>query len=89
MLSIIIYAIGFLYVLFGIYAILLHKRGTINRLFLLITISLAIWSFSYSIALAAHTAEESVFWRCVTVFGWGIIYSIVLHFVLVLGKVVG
>ncbi|MGI6580145.1 MAG: EAL domain-containing protein [Saccharofermentanales bacterium] len=86
MLSIIIYTIGFLYVLFGIYAILLHKRGTINRLFLLITISLAIWSFSYSIALAAHTAEESIFWRCVTVFGWGIIYSIVLHFVLVLGE---
>ena len=50
------------------------------------TISLAIWSFSYSVALAAHTAEQSIFWRCVTVFGWGIIYSIFLHFVLVLGN---
>ncbi|MGI6334477.1 MAG: histidine kinase N-terminal 7TM domain-containing protein [Saccharofermentanales bacterium] len=86
MLSIIIYAIGFFYILFGVYAISLNKRGTINRLFLLTTISLAIWSFAYSVALAAHTAEESIFWRCVTVFGWGIIYSIVLHFVLVLGK---
>ena len=86
MLSIIIYTIGFLYMLFGIYAISLHKKGSINRLFLLMTISLAIWSFSYSVALSAHTAEESIFWRCVTVFGWGIIYSLVLHFVLVLGK---
>ncbi len=85
-LSIMIYTIGFLYMLFGVYAISLHKKGTINRLFLLLTVSLAIWSFSYSIALAAHTAEESIFWRCITVFGWGIIYSIFFHFVLVLGK---
>lgn len=86
MLSIIIYIIGFFYIIFGLYAITLNKNGILNRLFLLLTISLAIWSFSYSIALAAHTAEESIFCRCVTVFGWGIVYSIFLHFVLVLGK---
>ncbi len=85
-LSIMAYTISFLYMLFGIYTISLNKRGTINRLFFLITVSLALWSFSYSVALTAHTAEESIFWRCITVFGWGIIYSIVLHFVLVLGK---
>ncbi len=86
MLSIIVYIIGFFYTILGLYTISLNKRGTINRLFLLMTISLAIWSFSYSVALAAHTAEESIFWRCVTVLGWGIIYSIILHLVLVLGE---
>ncbi len=84
MLSITVYIIGFFYMILGLYAISLNKRGTINRLFLLLTISLAIWSFGYSVALAAHTAEESIFWRCVTVFGWGIIYCIILHLVLVL-----
>lgn len=72
--------------LMGVYAISLNKRGTLNRLALLLAISLAIWSFSYSVALVAHTAEESIFWRCVTVFGWGVFYSITLHFVLVLGE---
>ncbi len=83
-LSLIIYIIGLFYLAFGLYAISLNKKGLINRLFLLGTSSLTIWSFAYSIALSAHTAEESVFWRCITVFGWGIIYSIVLHLVLVL-----
>ena len=85
-LSIMAYTISFLYMLFGIYTISLNKRGTINRLFFLITVSLALWSFSYSVALTAHTAEEA-FSGAVSQFSVeGIIYSIVLHFVLVLGK---
>lgn len=85
-LSIIIYTLGFISLIFGIYAISFNKSGIVNRLFFAITVSLAIWSFAYSVALSARTAEESTFWRCITVFGWGIIYSIVLHFVLVLEK---
>lgn len=85
-LSITIYSVGFVSLLLGIYAISFNRSGIVNRLFLAITVSLAIWSFAYSVALSAPTAEESTFWRCITVFGWGIIYSIVLHFVLVLGN---
>ena len=48
-----------------------NKSGIVNRLFFAITVSLAIWSFAYSVALSARTAEESTFWRCITVFGWG------------------
>ncbi|MGI6392017.1 MAG: EAL domain-containing protein [Candidatus Izemoplasmatales bacterium] len=70
--------------IFGAYMITSNKKSRINRLFLLVTSSMAIWSFSYAISNSAPTAESSAFWRCMSVFGWGFFHSLLLHFVLIL-----
>ena len=77
---------GCFYVAFGAYALSSNTKSNANRLFLLTTNSLAIWSFTYSIANSAPTAESSAFWRCMSVFGWSFFHILLLHFALILTK---
>ncbi len=84
--SIIFYICGFFYMAFGTYTLDTNANSYVNRLFILLMSSMAIWSFSHSIANSAPTAEISEFWRCFSVFGWGIFYSLLLHFVLIFTK---
>jgi diguanylate cyclase (GGDEF)-like protein len=72
--------------IFGAYTVVSNAKSKANRLFLLVTSSMAIWSFTYAISNSALTAEASAFWRCMSVFGWGFFHSFVLHFVLILTK---
>ncbi len=85
-LSIILYICGCFYMLFGAVLIAANPKSNVNKLFLLLSSSLAIWSFSLSISTSAPTEEVSAFWRSFSVFGWGMFSSILLHFVLVLTK---
>jgi len=85
--SILYYLCGFLYMGFGTYAVDTNAKSGVNRLFVFMMSSTATWAFAYSILASAPTAEASVFWGCMSVFGWGIFYSILLHFVLILTKI--
>lgn len=85
-LSVIFYIFGYFYAVFGSYIVVTNATSKINRLFLSLTSSMAIWSFAYSISNSAATAESSAFWRCTSVFGWGVFFSVLLHFILVLTK---
>jgi hypothetical protein len=85
--SILYYLCGFLYMGFGTYAVDTNAKSGVNRLFVFMMSSTATWAFAYSILASAPTAEASVFWGCMSVFGWGIFYSIMLHFVLILTKI--
>jgi len=85
--SILYYLCGFLYMGFGTYAVDTNAKSGVNRLFVFMMSSTATWAFAYSILASAPTAETSVFWGCMSVFGWGIFYSIMLHFVLILTKI--
>ena len=72
--------------LFGIYTIASSAKSNINRLFLVLTSSMAIWSFAYSLSHSATTEAASAFWRSFSVFGWGVFYSLLLHFILILTR---
>ena len=85
-LSIIFYLCGCFYMFFGVATIATSVKSRCNKLFLLLTISLAIWSFSYSLSNSVPTAEASAFWRSFSVLGWGVYNSILLHFILILTK---
>ena len=78
------YICGCFYMIFGTYIVATNVKSGTNRLFLAVTSSMAIWSFSYAISNSAPTAESSVFWRCFSVFGWGVFHSLLLHLTLVL-----
>ncbi len=82
--SLVFYLCGCFYMLFGLYAVLAKAKSNINRQFLIMTSSMAIWAFSYSVSNSAPTAEDSAFWRSFAVFGWVVFYSLLLHFVLLL-----
>ncbi|WP_422485370.1 EAL domain-containing protein [Gudongella sp. DL1XJH-153] len=82
--SIIFYAAATTYILVGVYILTQSVESKLNQIFFLMTISLGIWAFSYSIATSATTYHEALMWHRVSSLGWGIMYSILLHFFLIL-----
>lgn len=84
MVSTIYYICGVFYIFFGLYAIASNVKSHINRLFLLVTSSMAIWALAYALSNSAPKAEWSAFWRSMSVYGWGIFHNLLLHFALIL-----
>ncbi len=72
------------YLFFGIYIIHLNPQASLNKLFLIVCISLGLWSFGFSLANSAFNPENCLFWRRFSALGWTSIYSILLHFLLLL-----
>ena len=85
-LSILFYICGCFYMIFGAYIVVANVKSNVNKLFVFMTSTLAVWSFAFSFSTSAPTAELSAFWGCVSVFGWGVFYSVMFRFVLILTK---
>ena len=81
-LSVSLYLCGCFYLFFGIYAIYANIRSKVNRMFFYLTATLGIWAFCDSIVNSASSAEVSAFWRAFSVFGWGVFYAILIHFII-------
>ncbi len=86
LLSIILYIGGCFYLFFGISGITSNFKSRTNRLFLYLTLLMSFWSLTLSIAISAPTEESSIFWMSMTVFGRGIFFSLLLHFIILLTK---
>jgi len=72
------------YFLLGHYILCLNPRAVTNRVFFALCLALSWWAFSFSIAISAPTYESALIWRRISAWGWGSVYSILLHFVIVL-----
>lgn len=72
------------YLIFGIYTFQTNSKDKLNRIFFAICLSLCFWSLGFSIAISAKTWEICFLWRRISAVGWGTIYSLLLHFFLVL-----
>ena len=72
------------YCSFGIYILHNNSKGNINRIFFALCLSLSIWSFGFVFAISAVDLKSCLFWRQVSAIGWGSMYSILLHFILIL-----
>jgi hypothetical protein len=82
--SLLFFAAFAVYLFFGIYIIHLNPRAGINKLFLAACISLCFWSLGFSLANSAANLETCLFWRRFSALGWATIYSILLHFFILL-----
>lgn len=71
----------------GLYAVQGNYKPMINRIFLLLAVSLSLWALGLAITGAAHTEQMSSVGRRLAPLGWGTISSIGLHFfILLTGK---
>lgn len=84
--SITFYICGCFYMIFGAYMLAANAKSYLNRLYVTLTSSLAIWAIAFSISSTAPTAEGSAFWAACSTFGWGTFYSLFFHFILILTK---
>lgn len=83
-LSIIFYITASFYILLGVYVLYLNAKNIMNILFCLVCASLCAWAFSFSVGNYSNQYEVALFWRRFASTGWGIIFSYLLHFVLIL-----
>ncbi|NLT57819.1 MAG: hypothetical protein GXX99_02520, partial [Clostridiales bacterium] len=84
--SLLFFAAFAVYLFFGIYIIQVNPRAGLNKLFLAVCISLCFWSLGFAVANTAPDLETCLLWRRVSAIGWGSIYSLLLHFSLVLTR---
>ncbi|WP_187355493.1 EAL domain-containing protein [Paenibacillus tengchongensis] len=72
-----------IYFILGIYTLSINARSKPNRLFFAACLSLAVWAFCFSVANSAQDYETALLWRRWTSLGWGTVYSLLLHFFLI------
>lgn len=82
--SLVFYIAFVAYFIFGIYIISINTKSILNRLFLILCLALSIWAFCFSIANSSQDYEAAIFWRRLSSLGWGTVYSVLLHFFLVM-----
>lgn len=69
-----------IYLFVGVYGYNLEPKAKINRLFLILCISMSIWSFAY--AFVYVTLEQQYIWMKISAIGWCSFSSFILHLVL-------
>ncbi|WP_367569147.1 EAL domain-containing protein [Lacrimispora sp.] len=86
LLSVLFYFCGIISIMLGCYSLHIDTKGKLNRTFLALCVSLSVWAFGFSMAVNAADMSGCLFWRRISAFGWGSMYSILLHFSLILTK---
>ena len=74
------------YSLFLLYTLYLEQNSTLSQLFVLLCLAMAVWSMSYAISASAETIFVARRWHRVAVWGHGTVYSLFLHFIIILTK---
>ena len=82
--SMTLYITFVVYVIFGTYSLTLNKNDRLNRLFACLCLCFALWGFTFAAINSSVTSEEALLWRRMSVLGWGVAYSLILHFIIVL-----
>lgn len=72
------------YAIFGTYSLTLNIESRLNRVFACLCLCFALWGFTFAAINSSISSEEALFWRRFSVVGWGVAYSLMLHFVIVL-----
>ena len=65
-------------------SILTRQSNIVTRSFFAISACLCLWAFGFAIAVSAPTVEVCLFWRRICAVGWGMIFAIILRFILIL-----
>lgn len=82
--SLLFFIVFIIYLFFGIHIINMNPKSALNRLFLLLCISLSFWAFGFAMANSAPDMDTCLFWRRFSAIGWATVYSLLLHFLLLL-----
>lgn len=74
----------YLYLHIGIYAFRQNKESILNKVFLLLCLSYAIWSFAYSFAYVSEDSHIFSLWNKLSAFGWCSFSALSLYLTLLL-----
>jgi len=83
-LSLVFFTACAVYTLIGLTVFFRNTKYSLNRVFLLMCLSLSIWAFCFSIVNSAPNQQDALFWRNLSALGWGVMHSFSLHFLIIL-----
>ncbi len=63
----------------GFYGLILNKKDSLNILFFFMALSLALWTFSYSIGISAESYEDALFFYRFATLGWAFYYALIVN----------
>jgi diguanylate cyclase (GGDEF)-like protein len=72
------------YFFFGLLVLSYNSRSALHRLLCLSFLCLSWWGFAFTVVNTAPDHETALFWRRLAAAGWGIYFSLFLHFILLL-----
>ena len=70
----------------GLYIIRLNPELNINKAFFFLCMALSIWSFGFAMANSSSNLNAAFFWRRFASIGMTSIFSLILHFLLLLTR---
>lgn len=84
--SLIYWLSALIFVLIGLYGYALNDRGKENRVFLYLCSTLFVWSLSFAFLSVASKFEVAVIIYRISVLGWGVFYSVLLHYMMIVSE---
>ena len=75
-----------IYLYWGIDIIRINKTEQENKMFLGICIAMSIWAFSFAMSNSASDIKSAIFWRRISAIGWTSVYSLMLHYLILLSN---
>lgn len=82
--SILFYLIFILYSCLGFFCLFLNKKEQLNQVFFWLCMSYAVWAFGFAISNTLSDVQSVLIWRRIAALGWGVAFSVMLHFMLIL-----
>ncbi len=79
--------VSMVYIIVGLYGIVLNPKSRINRLFFSLCVTLSIWSGCFAIVTQVDANDihnSTYFYMKISVLGWGIFYPLMYHFFMVI-----
>ncbi len=84
--SFIFFLAALISIFWGVYILVLNPREKANRTFLFVCISLSIWSLGFGMTNISQNLSDALFWRRFAALGWTTLYSLTLHFLILLTR---
>lgn len=84
--SFIFFLAALISIFWGVYVILLNPKKKTNRAFLFVCISLSIWNLGFGMTNISQNLNDAIFWRRFAAIGWTSLYSVTLHFLILLTR---
>ncbi len=84
--SFIFFLAALISIFWGIYVIVLNPKKKTNRAFLFVCISLSIWNLGFGMTNISQNLSDALFWRRFAALGWTSLYSVTLHFLILLTR---
>jgi diguanylate cyclase (GGDEF)-like protein len=84
--SILFYSVCVVLLVLGILVLHENHKAAANRSFFALIVAITIWSASFGMANTSLDVARADIWRRIAALGWGVGYSIYLHFILIITK---